>query len=136
MLNILWHNENFICMYSFLEAHPIICIKFCQLLLQCNFSGEIGGCFFPPHLSYSVPITTFHERFIKHPMYAVNSGLLIRLIKRVIAETDLSLMFSVFSVYTRSMWEMWKTGSSLDGSDGSFTRTSLRNTGWEHKYTH
>lgn len=28
------------------------------------------------------------------------------------------------------MWEMWKSGSSLDGS-GIFTRTSFRNKGWK-----
>lgn len=43
--------------------------------------------------------------------------------------TDLSLMLSVRSVYTRSMWEMWKTGSSLEGSVGSFTNTSFRKMG-------
>lgn len=29
------------------------------------------------------------------------------------------------------MWEMWKTGSSLDGSGGIFTRTSFRNKTWQ-----
>lgn len=43
--------------------------------------------------------------------------------------TDLSLMLSVRRVYTRSMWEMWKTGSSLEGSVGSFTNTSFRKMG-------
>ena len=29
------------------------------------------------------------------------------------------------------MCDMWKTGSSLEGSVGNFTRTSLRKTGWK-----
>lgn len=45
--------------------------------------------------------------------------------------TDLSLMLSVRRVYTRSMWEMWKTGSSLEGSVGNFTNTSFRKMGWK-----
>lgn len=46
-----------------------------------------------------------------------------------VIRTDLSLMLSVRRVYTRSMWEMWKTGSSLEGSVGSFTNTSFRKMG-------
>jgi len=41
----------------------------------------------------------------------------------------LSFSVSVLSVYTRSMCEMWKSGSSLDGSGGFFTSTSFRNRG-------
>lgn len=46
-----------------------------------------------------------------------------------VSRTDLSLMLSVRRVYTRSIWEMWKTGSSLEGSVGSFTNTSFRKMG-------
>lgn len=49
--------------------------------------------------------------------------------KQDVLRTDLSLMLSVRRVYTRSMWEMWKTGSSLEGSVGSFTNTSFRKMG-------
>lgn len=34
------------------------------------------------------------------------------------------------------MCDMWKTGSSLEGSVGSFTRTSLRKTGWKKSKCH
>lgn len=33
------------------------------------------------------------------------------------------------------MWEMWKTGSSLEGSVGSFTKTSFRKMGWKRAKT-
>lgn len=45
----------------------------------------------------------------------------------------LSFMVSVLSVYTRSMCEMWKIGSSLEGSEGILTKTSFRNTGYRKR---
>lgn len=51
---------------------------------------------------------------------------------RMLTLRYLSFKVSVLSVYTRSMCDTWKRGSSLDGSGGIFTRTSFRNSGWKN----
>lgn len=59
--------------------------------------------------------------------------LLVKCAKVSMCTAYLSFKVSVLRVYTRSMCETWKSGSSLDGSGGIFTKTSLRNSGWRGK---